>query len=275
MLLISYYLLRIFLYTGLVFLPTVAEVNPVIDIGFLLGVKRAITQDVVKLQKILKPDVADTSNPFFQLSTLKAQDLYRERALKQYIGDHPILVIFTFLGTNQFGNLFGALFDLLACADKIGLHAVVIGDHLDNDNRDESEERDNYFHSQVTSVYLHENPVYDFAATSNALRELCWCTSFCWVWPNSPWIHFAAGLRKIFRTAFNISMFPERISSGVDNVIKYRSWFDADDVILSQNITIITKHNTTRPIINGTLPLIPDVAIQYRCGDNIMDVDMV
>ena len=189
------------------------------------------------------------------------------------------------LVTTELGNRLGNYFNEIACAEASGMHFVAVQRHWDtlqaikglNMKIDVS--NDNNAHTNITtadsfhsnkqkkgkggvdgidshrlaflnalpSVFVHPNPVDEKTARSKIENE-CKCTRYCWHDKDAPWIKKLPSIRSYIRAA----------------VTAYLDTFEPDFG------TVVDPETDFTNAASGTfLPVIPDAAIQYRCGDNI------
>lgn len=181
---------------------------------------------------------------------------------------HQTLVYPFCLTTQELGNKLGNYFTEVGCAETSGLHFVTVHKQWDllnafhnippsvgNDSNSvpprNSLSTSNprlAFLNGLPDIIVHANPAPDEnTALANVHRE-CKCTRYCWQDRGAPWVKIIPSIRKYMRAA---------ISSYLETLPKDSTTSVSPD----------TDFSSSAP---GTrLPLIPDVAIQYRCGDNI------
>jgi len=138
----------------------------------------------------------------------------------------------------QFGNLFGSYFDALACSDIAGFHFIYLAD------------RPNIpFFQSLPTLIVHPHPADDVLEAGRFLDSVCpFRGPFPFVvdggWDKRPQL-----LRKIFNQALD-AQFQKPVFS---LKVNYSTFSE----ILANN-SRITKQS---------MPLIPDVAILFRCVD--------
>lgn len=174
-----------------------------------------------------------------------------------FVGNLNVLA-YSFCGTtNELGNRLGNFFTELACADASGVNFItvhfdwdLIGSHHVNQTEANKifENRKHAFLTGLPDVIVHENPVADRGAAVTQIQHHCKCTRYCWGHINAPWVNRTALIGKY--------MF-EAINAYWKNVGK------DEYTVISPDVDV------TNAKAGEHLPIVPDVALQYRCGDNI------
>jgi hypothetical protein len=80
------------------------------------------------------------------------------------------------------------------------------------------------------------------------VESLCKCTRYCWSDPRAPWVNASAFIG----------------SQMLEAITKYSETLTSDNAFTISPETDFSNANTA-----DQLPNVPDVTIQYRCGDNI------
>jgi len=138
----------------------------------------------------------------------------------------------------QFGNLFGLYFDALACSDIAGFHFIYLAD------------RPNIpFFQSLPNLVVHPQPADDVLEAGRVLDSVCpFRGPFPFVthggWDKRPQL-----LRQIFNQALD-AQYGKQIFS-----------LKVDDSTFSQ------IHSNSAQITKQSMPLIPDVAVLFRCVD--------
>jgi hypothetical protein len=184
------------------------------------------------------------------------------------------------LTTQELGNKLGNYFTEVGCAERAGLHfvathrqwdlvnafhtiasAAVVGENNSSDKR-----YNNITYSVASKAYpslsdprlsflnglpdiiVHANPAPDEnTAISNVHRE-CKCTRYCWQDRGAPWVKIIPSIRTYMRAAISLYL---------------------DSLPKDATTTVSPDTDFSNGVPGARLPLIPDVALQYRCGDNI------
>jgi hypothetical protein len=161
--------------------------------------------------------------------------------------------------THELGNRLGNYFQEVACAEASGIHFVAVhpqweypnaltsnSSHLQQLQNNVSLSAKIFFEGFPT-ILLHPTPL-DMAHASHKIQHECKCTRYCWGHANAPWVNRTQNLRKYIQQV----------------VTHYQQHID-----LTASTTIDPTVDVTNAKDTDHLPLIPDVAMQYRCGDNI------
>ncbi|RYH14955.1 hypothetical protein EON65_32685 [archaeon] len=201
------------------------------------------------------------------------------------------------VSTNEMGNTMGYFFNDLACSDLIGAHFVTIYPHLfiigqdspitEEDLITKKEALDLYtFIKALPNLVIHSNP-----NTIRKARDLvethCSCIKFCWEEPQAPWLKRIDMIGKYMKAAI-MQYVNQTHLEDVGTVVNKVDFISGHKMNrqgkrkrnrmvgkLAENhpmhrYTNITDQNThTEMHPDDWLPLVPDVTIQYRCGDNL------
>lgn len=164
------------------------------------------------------------------------------------------------LTTHEVGNRLGNYFTELGCAEVSGFHFLSIhpqwemkGSINANSTFNESISREviSTFLKNLPSVIVHPDPKPREEALKIADHS-CKCSRYCWQHVNAPWVKAIPSIQKAMRHALTAYLDAVR-----QHAVTHTTINPVDDL-------------TNVPIANrDSLPLIPDAAIQYRCGDNI------
>ena len=190
---------------------------------------------------------------------------------KKYTNE-PLIVYPFCLMTKELGNRLGNYWTEVACADAIGSHFMAIHKQFDISG---AFQESNYtsirrFHKKTQLIYnnstrlaflnalpdiiQHQNPVEYSVAIERSKKE-CKCTRYCWQDIGSPWVNRTSYIGKYMLTAIDNYFL---LTQGVNHNVS---------VVYGTIVEMETDFTNAR--IDEELPLIPDVTIQYRCGDNI------
>lgn len=161
--------------------------------------------------------------------------------------NHPILIQTSCLSTNSLGNGISEYIEARLCAQLVGLHYVDVF-HTFGFNTTEEE---GWFFYNLPSVVIHPFPKLINESKAN-IRKVCECPSICHEWGYGLMHKHMHLAQSIFRGA--VDMYWNRYSH-----IKTSLNVKEKSVIVVQN-----------PDPNQALPFIPDTAIHYRCGDNLV-----
>jgi hypothetical protein len=171
------------------------------------------------------------------------------------------------LKTRELGNKLGNYFTEVACAEASGLNFIsahkqwdISGAHTNMTSKDGElirhsgammmESQRKAFLEALPDVIVHPTPVNSTAEGNKRVAELCKCGRYCWSEPDAPWVNNTAVIKKYLRKALH-------------------AYMDSSESVLKEGTTISPDTDMTNAPSGSFLPILPDVAIQYRCGDNI------
>jgi hypothetical protein len=103
------------------------------------------------------------------------------------------------------------------------------------------------FFEAFPEVVVNDNPLDDHTVQVN-LNESCKCYHYCWGEHNAPWEKNIPWVQKTLRTAVDAYMQTVNVADGTQ-------------------LNPATD-NSSHPF-DKRLPMIPDVTVHYRCGDNL------
>ena len=169
------------------------------------------------------------------------------------IGNNPIMVYPLCLRLFQLGNTLGYYFNDVACSSVAGAH--FIGVHKDfsliePEALSTKQEEHFAFFNALPDRIVHKSPN-DIAKVKEILKKECHCLQYCWENNEAPWLKRVDLIRDILVTAVDAYL----KAAGVNETI-------------TNNKTDLTYVPSTTAR-QQSLPLLPSVVIQYRCGDNI------
>lgn len=183
-------------------------------------------------------------------------------------GSENTLVYPFCLITRELGNKLGNYFSEVGCAQASGLHFISVhrqwdltGAHTNitsttaaPDARQQAMQQlqlrsKRAFLEALPDVIVHHSPVKTEAEGFKNVQERCRCTRYCWGEAQAAWINQTTSIRRYLRTAITAYLH-------TSEMVKIGTVLSAD-----------TDVTNAQP--GQFLPLIPEVALQYRCGDNI------
>lgn len=82
------------------------------------------------------------------------------------------------------------------------------------------------------------------------MGKLCKCHIYCWADPSAPWVDHADTIKTIVRAAI-------------------AAYTASVPLVMAAGTTISADTDITNAAPGAFLPIVPEVALQYRCGDNI------
>ncbi len=157
--------------------------------------------------------------------------------------DFQILVSTPCLGTDSLGNGLGAYFENIVCANKSGMHYVSVANIWEPKDRDVPSP----CLSQIPTVIENLQPL-DEATVKSNLKQLCKCQGSCHERPNAVWTKGLNIIKPI-----------------IDNALQHYL-----KTVPMLNHTVVLSTDLSNVPTDTKLPLIPEAAIHYRCGDNFV-----
>jgi hypothetical protein len=172
------------------------------------------------------------------------------------------------LKTKELGNKLGNYFTELACAHAVGLNFVTVhkqwdleGAHTNitdksgqilskisaNDMKKKSKIA---FLEGLPQIIVHPTPVATVQEGRSQAEKLCKCNRYCWQDPHAPWVNQTSIIATTLRKAI-------------------KSYTDSIPEVMAAGTVLSADTDMTNAKPDTFLPIVPDVAIQYRCGDNI------
>lgn len=176
------------------------------------------------------------------------------QAYKQYTGSYNVLIYPFCLTTHELGNRLGNYFTEVACAEASGLHFIAVHPQWDLAGSyhgslvNTTDHRKMAFLKALPDIIVHKNPLDNFHA-QDKIKHQCHCTRYCWQHVNAPWVNRTDILGGYLRNAMDAYM---------------------HSMLPSERVTLVDPEvdfSNAKP--DQVLPVVPSVALQYRCGDNI------
>lgn len=156
--------------------------------------------------------------------------------------DNAILVSSPCLGSDSLGNNLGSYFENIACAHHMKMHYAVVAKVYEPKQQD----KPTSFLAALPSIIEHPSPANSSTIRAN-IKATCRCPGSCHERTTSMWIKEIPLVKSIFTAALQSHLHQSSIKATVVGI---------DDL---SNVPQGT-----------TLPLIPDAAVHYRCGDNFV-----
>lgn len=177
------------------------------------------------------------------------------------------------IGSDSFGNIITHYFENMLCAAKVGIPFISVAKVYDPKkghflspfinalpslvlpgmNRSASsstQQSRTPLQLDIMSINRpHENIV-------NKMKKVCRCPSGCHERVNALWIRNLQLPRVLIRRS--LDLYVKSLTTGMDKQ-------DMGSVS-----TVLIKEDTTNGEVGDKWPLVPDVAIHYRCGDNFV-----
>ena len=150
------------------------------------------------------------------------------------------------------GNLLGTYFENVICAQLTGIDYVAVAKTFNTNGSYVPPPFINRLPDYIEHT-MADSPVPSFQEIKTKLNQNCKCnTAFCWESSTSAWVQGLPTIKRIFIDALLYHLESLAHTTG-------------------ETSTIVRRHDLFSPKSNAlglVLPLIPDVAIHYRCGDN-------
>lgn len=184
---------------------------------------------------------------------------YLSGKFNEFTKGHQTLVYPFCITTHELGNRLGNYVQEVACAEASGLHFITVHSNWEHTNAITSNVShlagQNHNHSSAAAAFfrgfpdvlVHPQPL-DKVHASTKIQHECKCTRYCWGHGNAVWVNRTSNIRKYIQQAVD-------------------SYLTSIDLSASASIDPSVDVTNSKP--GEHLPLIPDVAMQYRCGDNI------
>jgi hypothetical protein len=155
--------------------------------------------------------------------------------------------------TFQLGNTIGYFLNDLACANVSHVHFISVHKSfkiLDPTQQQVSDDKIATFFDTIPEIIIHPNPIYNKNEIKLKMKKECSCVRYCWENNQAPWLKSTQLIHDILIPAIDkYILTANALTTGT---------------ILSNLTDLSSLGNFSTP-----LPLIPNVTIQYRCGDNI------
>eukprot|EP01041_Mallomonas_annulata_P011305 gene11305-23659_t len=160
-----------------------------------------------------------------------------------YTNGHHILITSACLGSDSIGNNMAAYFEAISCSMMSGMHFIVVAKVWEP----KLHHIPSTFIDALPSIIPNPSPRKDITEIKQNLKSICRCKGLCHDSPNGTWIQNIPQIKQIFTNSINSHL-----------------------LTINNKITIISSTDLSNVPKGTELPLIPDVAIHYRCGDNFV-----
>lgn len=161
------------------------------------------------------------------------------------IQELPVLVATPCLGSDSLGNNLGSYFENLVCAKTMGLHFIGAAHIWEPHTNDQP----SLFLQEIPSQFFNNHSVSSLGEVKSTIRNICRCPGSCHE-------------RKYALWTKNLEFIKPFLWNGIE---RHLSSLSSD---ASQTVVSISDLSSVE--VGTVLPLIPDVAIHYRCGDNFV-----
>lgn len=184
-----------------------------------------------------------------------ARDNYMQGMYKDLLGDVPVMVYPFCAKTFQLGNCLGYYLNDIACADVSGAHFVAVHKNFNllASQSLVTKGNDRYaFLNHLPDMIVHPNPKPPDEVKA-LMKTQCDCLQFCWENKVAPWTQRIPLISRVIGQAIHA----------------YEKAAHIDHLFTELNNQ--TDISSIKEALNtpNLLPLVPNVTIQYRCGDNV------
>lgn len=195
-------------------------------------------------------------------------------------GRPPIMMQTTCFSRGSLGNDISEYVEARICAHLRGIHYMTAV-HVDPDYK----HKFNILFDAFPSTVIHESPTSKNSSDFSSDNKVCPCDSNCHEWRSGLMHSNMRIAAKIFRTAIDYYWQNRHTELGAaDDGLKYldtrkmrtkpfigrNGTTFASDSTGSYTSTGTSKDKDRAVTSLGSLPVIPEVAIHYRCGDNLV-----
>mmetsp|Transcript_24781 Transcript_24781/g.41289 ORF Transcript_24781/g.41289 Transcript_24781/m.41289 type:complete len:401 (-) Transcript_24781:125-1327(-) len=203
--------------------------------------------------KDIQKKIMEDMPPFCYHSHSGTRNAFLSKAYKKYTGNYNVLVYPFCLQTHELGNRLGNYFTEVACADASGLHFIAVFPQWDlkgsfhGNMTNTTDTRKLAFLKALPDIIVHKHPLDSYNAATKIKHE-CHCTRYCWGHLRASWVNRTELLGGYLRNSLDayVAALPVGETTQIDPEV------DVSNAQPGQH-----------------LPIVPDVALQYRCGDNI------
>ena len=258
---LAYHILDIMTETTVARLLLLLFILQSITIGHSQSVASSTTTATTEERLRAAQIAINNGSPYWYRAHSNTKNVFRYGLLKKEMGDVSALVYPFLLMTYELGNRLGNYFTEVACAEAAGVHFIAVHKSFDTANSVQANSTSKlipgkpFFNGStlldaLPDIIVHPNPVSREEAVVR-MDKYCSCTRYCWGNGNAPWINRTSTIGSILRRAIQVYL-DAATNAGVVTTV-------SPD----------TDMTTATPEEIKTLPIVPDVALQYRCGDNI------
>lgn len=206
---------------------------------------------LVHIQKELNRNKSiHMTGPIDQMTS--AQVSFKSRYFEPWTKELPVMVYGMPMQSRWFecfGNFMGSYFDSLSCAYASGIHFVGMknfhGKHFNVIHEK--------FWDAFPDIILHHNPAKDVQTAILNIQKKCLCSYLCWG-ATDPWMDRLSMIRSMIAKAVYLHL---TVKDKFGRTPEFQGLILDPDKDIFQNP------------INPFLPFIPDVAVHFRCSDNL------
>jgi hypothetical protein len=218
---------------------------------------KAVPAQVLALEslKLTRDTINNQTAQFCYPAHSGTKQAFISKKWKSFSGDSRNNLVYPFcLMVNELGNRLGNYFTEVGCAEQAGLNFIAVhpqfdlhGSHHGVHNHSSLNIDKLAFLNALPEIIVHPNATFDEGLAIKQIQQECHCTRYCWQDKGAAWVKSIPSIQKYMRQAITSYFLKSKITSTTIN-----------------NDTDITNAKEGQ-----VLPIVPDVAIQYRCGDNI------
>lgn len=184
--------------------------------------------------------------------------------------DLPILVHSPCLGSDSLGNYLGVYFEAIACAQLAGMHYLAVAKVWEP----KSQDAPTFFIDKLPTIVQNEAPLINKTTLQvySRLKQVCTCEGSCHERVSSAWVTYFAKEKEVKRRNLaNLNNLGSKfIGDILTDALNYHMKQYTQGENVSKSHTVVTESDLTSVEVGTTLPLVPDAAIHYRCGDNFV-----
>lgn len=212
-----------------------------------------------RLTAIIAQRAACHPNNWKQWVKQSTEQPYNSDLAQNVLGNEVALLTHVLCHNNMahfsFGNILGQYFEDLSCAKLTGGHFLASYQMLGFYDALKDFKEMEVFLKALPDVVINANPASKVEASLKASQS-CRCLKYCWSDANSSWTwnvpQIVSITRNAFASYFSRYKMPTNISPNNTRFERYR-----------------VSTSLSGEAEQLQLPFVPDVAIHYRCGDNL------
>eukprot|EP00981_Chlorochromonas_danica_P000045 scaffold26_cov159-Ochromonas_danica.AAC.8 len=210
--------------------------------------------EVLEQLRVVQRSINGNVSSFCYHGPSGTKNAFLAQSYRAHTKDLNVLVYPFCLETRELGNRLGNYFHEVTCAEASGLHFVAIHPQWDitnsiNGNHTASNSNRLAFLQALPDIVAHPHPL-SRAEAAKEIQKECKCNRYCWQHRDAPWVSRTHTIRDYLQRAVKAYLLslPEGSHTMID-----------------------PEHDLTNIAVSeqANLPIVPDVAIQYRCGDNL------
>lgn len=189
---------------------------------------------------------------------------------RNFTGNAPIMVILSDLHHGQTGNIFGSLLSSIGCANMSGAHVI----HL-NLNKEPYQQDEKTLFESIPKIIINKNPAVNITTVIHKYIENGCVLESAFPWEEKLPLKQANGMIYSFHTIVRKSINAQMKSAGFfkkysTTLLHYNLYTELYESHNWQGTDIPNLANMLSNIEISKLPKYPDVAVHYRCSDNLL-----